>query len=315
GSPRIEVTFSYNINGIVKVTAVDLSTKSKNEVIVSQSGLLSKETIDNLRQDAEKYKRSDSERKELIKKKNDILRVAYFLKKNLGNAGCDQNMAKICNSLITRAEAAVEKEIADEMDKILNKLMEMQQILGLLGGKKPQAVKEIEVEKPRATGLVGEERFDIKEELMAKKIRDMNLEKEALDHIQSIEKYMRILTLEQEIADDCSHTINKGRQVLASGDNDELGAITRELKEMDYNLGLIATYSIDENSASGVHDFDTHKLRRSLTGVDTQKLRLEADGIEKRKKETGDKEERFDLDMFDNITFKEGDTKPIKIKR
>ena len=38
GVPRIEVTFSININGIMNVSTMDLSTKNKKEILISQSG-------------------------------------------------------------------------------------------------------------------------------------------------------------------------------------------------------------------------------------------------------------------------------------
>jgi predicted Zn-ribbon and HTH transcriptional regulator len=315
GSPRIEVTFSYNINGILKVSAVDLSTKSQNEVVVSQSGLLSKETIDRLRQGVEKYKESDSERKELIKKKNDILRVAYFLKKNLGNVDCGLETENLCKSLIEEAETAVEKENVEEMEKILDKLTELHGALGLLEDKKFPKTNEIESKKTRETVRAEEEKLNIKENFQEKEIKDKDLEKEALEHIQSIEKYMQRLTLEPEIIDDCSFTIQKARQSIAAGDNEGLQKIVRGLKEMDYNLGLIATYSVDGDGKSGLPDFDTHKLRRSLTGFDTQKVQIGVTGIEEKKKESEEKEGSFDLNMFDDIKFKKGDTKPIKIRK
>jgi len=49
GEPRIEVSFDIDVNGILKVSAVDLSTGKNKEITIIHSGLLSKEEIDELK--------------------------------------------------------------------------------------------------------------------------------------------------------------------------------------------------------------------------------------------------------------------------
>ena len=46
GEPRIEVTFSIDVNGIVKVSAKDLDTQKEQNITISGSNGLSKEDID-----------------------------------------------------------------------------------------------------------------------------------------------------------------------------------------------------------------------------------------------------------------------------
>ena len=49
GMPRIEVTFNINTDGILKVSARDLSTMNSKEIVISQSGLLSKNEVDKMK--------------------------------------------------------------------------------------------------------------------------------------------------------------------------------------------------------------------------------------------------------------------------
>ena len=66
GVPQIEVTFDIDANGILNVSAVDKGTGKQNKItITNDKGRLSKDEIEKMVQDAEKYKAED----ELIKKK------------------------------------------------------------------------------------------------------------------------------------------------------------------------------------------------------------------------------------------------------
>lgn len=64
GQPRIEVTFSIDVNGIVKVSAKDLDTKKEQNITISGSGGLSKADIDRMVREAEENKVADEQRKE-----------------------------------------------------------------------------------------------------------------------------------------------------------------------------------------------------------------------------------------------------------
>jgi len=85
GVPRIEVSFSIDMNGILKVTAMDLSTELSKEIDVTQSGLLKEEEIEKLQKEAEKFRDIDREQNKLISQKNKLLNYAYILEKQLKN--------------------------------------------------------------------------------------------------------------------------------------------------------------------------------------------------------------------------------------
>ena len=70
GQPRIEVTFSIDVNGIVKVSAKDLDTQKEQNITISGSNGLSKEDIDRMVREAEENAEADSKRKEETELKN-----------------------------------------------------------------------------------------------------------------------------------------------------------------------------------------------------------------------------------------------------
>ena len=75
GVPQIEVTFDIDANGILNVSAVDKSTGKQNKItITNDKGRLSKEDIERMVQDAEKYKDEDDNKKVVLQRKT-LLKV------------------------------------------------------------------------------------------------------------------------------------------------------------------------------------------------------------------------------------------------
>tara|TARA_A100001015_G_C15043860_1_gene741909 strand:+ start:4861 stop:6825 length:1965 start_codon:yes stop_codon:yes gene_type:complete len=84
GVPQIEVTFDLDANGILNVSAADKSTgKSEKITITNDKGRLSKEEIDQMVADAEKFKDEDEEIKKRIEAKNGLESFLYNLKSTL----------------------------------------------------------------------------------------------------------------------------------------------------------------------------------------------------------------------------------------
>ncbi|NLB48401.1 MAG: molecular chaperone DnaK [Erysipelotrichia bacterium] len=71
GQPRIEVTFSIDVNGIVKVSAKDLDTQKEQNITITGTGGLSKEEIDRMVREAEENAEEDKKRKENIELRNE----------------------------------------------------------------------------------------------------------------------------------------------------------------------------------------------------------------------------------------------------
>jgi len=81
GVPQIEVTFDIDANGILNVSACDKSTGKQNKItITNDKGRLSKEEIEKMVNDAEKFKADDEKQKERITAKNGLESYCFNMK-------------------------------------------------------------------------------------------------------------------------------------------------------------------------------------------------------------------------------------------
>jgi len=84
GMPQIEVVFDIDANGILNVSASEKSTgKSNNIVITNDKGRLSKEEIERMVEEAERYKNEDNEVRERVEAKNNLEAFLYQMKSSL----------------------------------------------------------------------------------------------------------------------------------------------------------------------------------------------------------------------------------------
>lgn len=81
GVPQIEVTFDIDANGIMNVSATDKSTGKENKIVITNDkGRLSKEDIERMVRDAEKFKADDDKQRDKIQAKNSLESYAYNMK-------------------------------------------------------------------------------------------------------------------------------------------------------------------------------------------------------------------------------------------
>merc|ERR1711879_838170 len=81
GEPQIEVTFDIDANGILNVSAQEKATgKVEKITITNDKGRLSKEDIEKLVKDAEKYKSEDEQLKKKIDAKNSYEHYIYSIR-------------------------------------------------------------------------------------------------------------------------------------------------------------------------------------------------------------------------------------------
>ncbi|MFM7861433.1 MAG: molecular chaperone DnaK [Candidatus Nitrosotenuis sp.] len=83
GIPQIEVKFDIDANGIINVTAKDLGTSKEAKITIQAGTKLSKEEIDKLKQDAEKFAEEDKKKKESVDIKNEAESFVYTTEKLL----------------------------------------------------------------------------------------------------------------------------------------------------------------------------------------------------------------------------------------
>jgi L1 cell adhesion molecule like protein len=107
GTPQIEVVFDIDSNGILNVSAAEKSTgKSNNIAITNDKGRLSKEEIERMVAEAEKYKNEDEEMREKIDAKNNLEGQLYQVKNTMNGADCkmSDDDKKIINDKISEIE-------------------------------------------------------------------------------------------------------------------------------------------------------------------------------------------------------------------
>ena len=81
GVPQIEVKFDIDANGILNVTAKDLATKKEAKITIQAGSKLSKDEIEKLKQDAEKFAEEDKKKKESVDLKNEAESFVYTAEK------------------------------------------------------------------------------------------------------------------------------------------------------------------------------------------------------------------------------------------
>uniref|UniRef100_A0A0P5XM77 Heat shock 70 kDa protein cognate 4 n=1 Tax=Daphnia magna TaxID=35525 RepID=A0A0P5XM77_9CRUS len=81
GVPQIEVTFDIDANGILNVSAADKSTGRENKItITNDKGRLSKEEIEKMVSDAERYRSEDEKQRERVSGKNALESYCFNMK-------------------------------------------------------------------------------------------------------------------------------------------------------------------------------------------------------------------------------------------
>lgn len=110
GVPQIEVSFDLDANGILNVSAKDLGTGKEQKITITASSGLSKEEIEKMKEDAEKFAAEDEIRKTGVETRNTAENMAYQAEKLLKDNG-----DKIPEDQKTSIEAAV-KDVKDAIN-------------------------------------------------------------------------------------------------------------------------------------------------------------------------------------------------------
>ncbi|HSD49394.1 MAG TPA: Hsp70 family protein, partial [Actinomycetota bacterium] len=87
GVPQIEVAFDIDANGIVNVSAKDMATGKEQQMTITGGTALSKEDIDRMVQDAEKFAAEDHQRREAAEARNAADQLTYQVDKSLEEWG------------------------------------------------------------------------------------------------------------------------------------------------------------------------------------------------------------------------------------
>ncbi|KAK3906443.1 heat shock 70 kDa protein [Staphylotrichum tortipilum] len=117
GVPQIEVTFDLDANNIMNVSALEKGTGKTNHIVITNDkGRLSKEDIERMLAEAEKFKEEDEAEAGRVSAKNGLESYAYSLRNTLSDSKVDEKL-----------EASDKETLKTEIDKIVTWLDENQQ--------------------------------------------------------------------------------------------------------------------------------------------------------------------------------------------
>jgi L1 cell adhesion molecule like protein len=109
GVPQINVCFDIDANGILNVSAEDKTSGNKNNItITNDKGRLSKEEIERMVQEAEKYKEEDEAHKKKVEAKNSLENYTYNMRNTIRD---DKVGGKLSEENKKKLENAVEETI------------------------------------------------------------------------------------------------------------------------------------------------------------------------------------------------------------
>ena len=133
GIPQVEVTFDIDRDGIVHVGAKDLGTGKEQSMRITAPKKLSKEEIEKMVKDAEKFAEEDKKKKEEVEVKNQADTLVYSVEKSLKDFGdkvTQDEKLKIEQKLndlkeaIKGSDAEKIKKEMEELSKVAHKLAE-----------------------------------------------------------------------------------------------------------------------------------------------------------------------------------------------
>ena len=110
GVPQIDVTFDIDANGMLNVSALEKSTGKENKItITNDKSRLSKEDVEKMTADAEKYAKEDEEFKKKVEAKNGLENYCYSMKNTLGDEKLKDKLSEDDKS---KAESAINDALA-----------------------------------------------------------------------------------------------------------------------------------------------------------------------------------------------------------
>ena len=131
GTPQIEVTFDVDANGILNVSAVEKGTGKQEKItITNDKGRLSKEEIEKMVVDAEKFKNEDEAQKEKVAAKNSLEAYIFNMKASLDQPEISNKMAEAdlsaARSALDGALAWLDRNQLAEKEEFVEKQKELE---------------------------------------------------------------------------------------------------------------------------------------------------------------------------------------------
>jgi molecular chaperone DnaK len=130
GIPQIEVTFDIDANGILNVTAKDMATSKEAKITITANTKLSKEEIEKLKKESEKFADADKKKKEEAEIKNEADNLTYAAEKLVKQDLKDKIKQEQIDRVNKSAQELKDAIASNNVDNIRSKMQELKNILG-----------------------------------------------------------------------------------------------------------------------------------------------------------------------------------------
>ena len=128
GVPQIEVSFDVDANGIINVSAKDLSSGKEASVEIKDGSGLSEEEISRMVNEAETNKEADEVKKELMDKRNELDSIIHLSEKQI-----EENKDKLPEELVLKIENALSKAkqklVSENIEELSQAIEALQQVI------------------------------------------------------------------------------------------------------------------------------------------------------------------------------------------
>jgi len=154
GTPQIEVTFDIDANGILNVSACDKATAKVEKItITNEKGRLSKEDIERMVAEADKFKAQDDQVRERVETKNGFEHYCFQMKNTLTEdklqavftdeekktieEGCNEGLQFLESDPDTEAMKQKQKELEAKFNPIMQRVYQAANPQGAAQGGMP----------------------------------------------------------------------------------------------------------------------------------------------------------------------------------
>lgn len=157
GTPKIEVTFDIDANGILNVSAVDLGTGKKQQIRIDKAGALDEEEIKRMVREAEEHAEEDKKLKERIQVRNEFDTLIFTTEKSLQDYGDKLNPKdrEEIENAIKEAKSKLESEDIEELKNARKVFEKKAQKLGEIVYQ--ETVKQQQAQQGQTAGGAGDQ--------------------------------------------------------------------------------------------------------------------------------------------------------------
>ncbi|AFY41871.1 molecular chaperone DnaK [Nostoc sp. PCC 7107] len=183
GVPQIEVSFEIDVNGILKVAAQDKGTGREQSIRITNTGGLSSNEVERMRQEAEAFADEDKKRKEFVELKNQADNLVLSYESTLKDNGnfIGEQMKTLAHEKFVQLQAVMTNS-SISLQEFQNCLDDFQQTLFAIGAdvynrangqnsdeceEGSESVLTSQLENPASGTVIPQFNFDFDEEMTA----------------------------------------------------------------------------------------------------------------------------------------------------